>query len=91
MLSSSQAGLARKDANMAMEKNPDERLTSLQVAKEFNVNNSTLRSWRRYRTFDKRYPRFHKLFTGKVFYVRSEIEADLLWMEVETGRMEMVL
>jgi len=73
-----------------MVKNPNERLTSLQVAEEFNINNSTLRSWRRMRGYDKRYPRFHKLFTGKVFYVRSEIEEDLVNMEVEAGKLEMV-
>ena len=70
-------------------KDPNERLTSIQVSVEFNIKDSTLRGWRRHRCFDPRYPRFHKLFTGKVFYVRSEIEADLATMEVEAGKVGM--
>jgi transposase-like protein len=70
---------------------PNERLSSKQVAEEHNINHSTLRGWRRMRTFDKRYPRYHKLFTGKIFYVRREIEEDLARMEVEAGKMEMVI
>ena len=72
-------------------KNPNDRLTSSQVAEEFNINDSTLRGWRRMYTYDKRYPRFHKLFTGKIFYIRVEIEEDLAKMEIETGKMEMAL
>lgn len=63
---------------------PDDRLTSRQVSEEFNIPDSTLRSWRMCRGYDKRFPRYHKLFTGKVFYVRCEIEEDLAGMEVET-------
>ena len=72
-------------------KDPNEKLSSKQIADEFFLNQSTLRGWRRCRTFDKRYPRYHKLFTGKVFYVRSEFEEDYHKMELETGRMEMAI
>ena len=65
-------------------KRPDDRLTSKQVSIEFNIPDSTLRSWRRCRSYDPRYPRFHKLFTGKVYYVRAEIAEDLENMEVDT-------
>lgn len=63
--------------------NPNERMTAKQVCQEFNIKTSTLASWRRYLSYDGRYPRFHKLFTGKIFYVRSEIEEDLKNMEVD--------
>jgi len=66
------------------------RLTSKQIATEFNINESTLRGWRRCYTFDKRYPRYHKLFTGKIFYIRAEFEEDIHKMEIEAGKMEMV-
>lgn len=62
---------------------PNDRLTSKQVSIEFNIPDSTLRSWRMRRSYDRRFPRFHKLFTGKVFYVRAEIEEDLRLMEVD--------
>lgn len=74
-----------------MSSNQNEKLTSRKVSDEFHVNQSTLRGWRRCRTFDKRYPRFHKLFTGSVFYLRCEIEEDIKKMEIEAGRMEMAL
>jgi len=69
----------------------EKRLTSKEVAQMFKINGSTLRSWRRYRRFDKRYPRFHKLFTGKVYYLEAEILEDMKIMEVEAGVMEMIL
>lgn len=69
----------------------EEHLTTREVAKEFKTNESTLRSWRRLRLTDKRYPRYHKLFTGKVYYVRAEIEADMKNMEVPADKMEMKL
>lgn len=55
---------------------PNERLSTEEVAKEFKIKATTLRSWRRYRRYDKRYPRYHKLFR-MVYYIRSEIEEDL--------------
>lgn len=69
--------------------NPNERLTSKQVSREFNIPNGTLGYWRYRRPYDQRLPRFHKYITGKVFYIRSEITEDLAQMEVETGKMEM--
>lgn len=59
------------------------KLSSKQVAKLYGINESTLRSWRYRRAYDKRYPRYHKLFTGSVFYLRSEVETDLANMEVD--------
>lgn len=44
-----------------------EKLTSKQAAFEYGINESTLRSWRFKRAYDKRFPRYHKLFTGQVF------------------------
>jgi len=73
------------------DKDPNERLTSRQVAEEFNIPNGTLGYWRFKKQYDGRLPRFHKYITGKVFYVRSEITEDLAKMEVETGKLEMVL
>jgi transposase-like protein len=59
------------------------RLTTKQVAEEYNINVSTLRGWRTKRiNGDTRFPRFHKLFTGTVYYVRSEFEDDLKQMEL---------
>lgn len=66
---------------------PNEKLTTNQVAEEFKMSSSTLRSWRQCRGYDKRYPRFHKLFTGKVFYIRGEFVEDLKRMEVEEDSM----
>lgn len=68
-----------------MDKN--ERLTTKQVSEIFNINNSTLKAWRRYRGYDKRYPRYHKMFTGMVFYIRHEIEADIGKMEIKMEGM----
>lgn len=67
---------------MAEKKNPNERLTTKQVAAEFNIKEGTLRGWRWLRLTNKRYPRYHKLFTGKIHYIREEFEADLAAMEV---------
>ena len=64
-----------------------EQLSSKQTAKEYSVNESTLRSWRYRRVYDKRYPRYHKLFTGKVYYLRDELEEDLASMEVDIDAM----
>ncbi|MBN2512540.1 MAG: hypothetical protein JXB18_06340 [Sedimentisphaerales bacterium] len=61
----------------------EERLTTRQVSIMFNIKESTLRAWRRCRGYDTRYPRFHKLFTGKVYYVKTEIIEDMRGMEVE--------
>lgn len=63
-------------------RDPNERLTTRQAAEEFGVPASTLWTWRGLRDRDARYPRFHKLFTGKVYYVRGELAADLAGMEV---------
>ena len=64
--------------------NPNERLTTKQVSEEFNIPVSTLSHWR---AIDKqvvyvtKYPRHHQLITGKIYYLRSEIEQDLKKME----------
>jgi len=58
------------------DKDPNDRLTSKQVADEFYIADGTLAYWRNQRQWDKSLPRFHKL-RRKVFYVRSEIEEDL--------------
>jgi hypothetical protein len=63
---------------------PDERLTSKQVSAEFGIPEGTLSRWRYSRAYDWRFPRYHKLFTGKVFYIRSEFEEDFRSMEVDT-------
>lgn len=64
----------------------EERLTTKQVSAMFNINEATLRGWRRCRGYDKRYPRFHKLFTGKVYYIKAEIVEDMKGMEVPEPR-----
>ncbi|MCE5185397.1 MAG: hypothetical protein LLF76_04660 [Planctomycetaceae bacterium] len=63
---------------------PDDRLTGKQVSAEFGIPEGTLGRWRYSRAYDGRFPRYHKLFTGKVFYIRSEFEEDLRNMEVDT-------
>ena len=35
------------------------------------------------RAHNKRYPRYHKYMTGKVFYVEAEFAEDIKGMEVE--------
>lgn len=70
----------------------DNRMTTKDVSEFFKVSESTIRSWRRCRRYDKRYPRFHKLITGAVYYVREEIVEDLAKMEIEfPDRMEMTI
>jgi len=60
---------------------PNERLTTDEVARLYKIKPSTLRQWRIYRRHDKRYPRYHKLYR-KVYYVRCEVEEDLKGMSV---------
>lgn len=64
-----------------------EQLTSKEAATRYGINESTLRSWRYRRAYDKRYPRYHKLFTGRVFYFSDELEEDLAKMEIDIDAM----
>lgn len=62
-------------------------LTSIEVAAKYGIKESTLRSWRRlYMLGDDRFPRFHKLTTGSVYYIQSEIEEDLAKMEININK-----
>lgn len=72
-----------------MTENTTDRLTTKEVSAMFNIKETTIRSWRRYRRYDKRYPRYHKLIGRMVYYVKSEIIEDMANMEVEADRMEM--
>ncbi|MFA5423551.1 MAG: hypothetical protein WC374_06795 [Phycisphaerae bacterium] len=73
---------------MAEKKNPNEMLTTKQVALEFNIKEGTLRGWRRLRLTDKRYPRYHKRYKRAVYYIRQEFEADIAAMEVPVEEIE---
>ena len=64
----------------------ENRLTSKQAASLLGIPESTLRCWRMRRYFDERYPRFHKMFTGRVFYIREELTEDYAKMEMEIKR-----
>ena len=52
-------------------------LTSKQASRMFNIPEGTLRGWRRIWFYDKRYPRFHKRITGKVYYLLGEVIEDM--------------
>ncbi len=62
----------------------DNRLTAKQVSAEYGICISTLANWRQNRLTDPRYPRYHKLFTGRVYYIRAEFEEDFAAMHIET-------
>lgn len=87
------AEITQESASIETEavKDPGESLTSKQVAVEFNIPNGTLGRWRYQKRLNPRLPRYHKYCTGKVFYVRCEIEADLAAMEINTSEMEMMI
>lgn len=69
----------------------EERLTTKEVSVMFKIKESTLRSWRRCRQYDKRYPRYHKLFPKMVYYVKSEIIEDMKQMETDIDQLVMVI
>lgn len=59
-----------------------ERLTPRQVSRMYNVSPTTLGRWRKRRDSDVRFPRYHRMITGRVYYVRGELAACLAGMEV---------
>lgn len=61
-----------------------DHLTAKQVSAEYGISVSTLANWRAYRLTDKRYPRYYKLFTGQVYYLRQEFADDFAAMHVAT-------
>ena len=58
-----------------------ERLRTKDISKLFGIKESTLRSWRRCRGHDKRFPRFHKITPRMVYYIEAEFREDLEAME----------
>ena len=79
----------------ATKKSLNDRLTTKQVSLEFNIPYGTISYWRYCRKSaiskaeQDKYPRYHKLVTGKVYYLRSEFEADMERMEVDVDTIGM--
>jgi len=61
------------------------RLSTTEISKRYSIPIGTLTRWRFERKGNKRLPRYHKLCTGKVFYVLSEFEEDFLDMEEDVA------
>jgi len=72
-----------KNATASAGFNRTDRLSAREAAKDYGINQSTLGSWRYRRAYDKRFPRYHKIFTGAVYYLRHELEEDLANMEID--------